>query len=613
MKKITLILTLVFLSFLSISSRAATPLNEPPAWAKKAIWYQIMVERFRNGDTSNDPTPEDMDVPDMNIITPKGWHITSWTQDWYKLDDWEKQSGKSFNDILQYRRYGGDIQGIIDKLSYLKELGVNAIFLNPINDAPSLHKYDARNYHHVDIHFGNDPEGDKKLIASENPADPATWKWTSADLLFLQLVEKAHQLGMKIILDYSWNHTGTRFWAWQDILKNQSASPFRDWYNITSFDDPKTPGNEFSYEGWYGNKYMPELKKTDIKTPRVNGLPYDGNINDGAKQHIFAVAKRWLAPNGDTSKGIDGFRLDVAEQIGFGFWRDFRKMVRSVQPEAYLIGEIWWEKWPDKLMDPAPYCHGDMFDAVMYYQVYKPARYFFAATKTPIDARQLKDSLETEWNKLNKANLYAMMNVSSTHDAPRLLTDFYNTNRYKFHANPNEDPDYKTGKPDKETYQRLRLYLVHLFTTVGAPQIWNGEEMGMWGSDDPNCRKPLWWKELTFEPERRNNIQPGPSEYDPTGFNESQFKLYKLLTSIRESNPALNDGILKFIYTKDKKLIYERSDKSEKIYVLFNADTKQAGFTVPDPGKYIDLLTGGIVPGRHVWLRPLSAMILKKI
>ena len=102
---------------------------------------------------------------------------------------------------------------------------------------------------------------------------------------------------------------------------------------------------------------MPELKKTDIKTPRVNGLPYDGNINDGAKQHIFAVAKRWLAPNGDTSKGIDGFRLDVAEQIGFGFWRDFRKMVRSVQPEAYLIGEIWWEKWPDKLMDPAPYCH----------------------------------------------------------------------------------------------------------------------------------------------------------------------------------------------------------------------------------------------------------------
>ena len=136
---------------------------------------------------------------------------------------------------LQLRRFGGDLQGVLDKLDYLQELGITAIYFNPINDAPSLHKYDARNYRHVDVNFGPDPKGDNEIIASENPNDPTTWKWTSADKMFLKLVDELHQRNIRVILDYSWNHTGVEFWVWKDIVKNQENSAYKDWYDIKSF------------------------------------------------------------------------------------------------------------------------------------------------------------------------------------------------------------------------------------------------------------------------------------------------------------------------------------------------------------------------------------------
>ena len=519
-----------------------TPFDAPPAWAKDVIWYQIFTERFFNGDAKNDPVASSIESPAIGMYAPKDWAITPWTQNWYKQEPWAINKDKSFHYMLQYRRYGGDIQGIINKLDYLKDLGINAIFLNPMNDAASLHKYDARNYHHIDIHFGPDPAGDIELMKTENPADPSTWVWTSADKLFLQLVDEIHLHGMKVIMDYSWNHTGTSFWAWQDILKNQSASEYKDWYDIISFDDANTPTNEFKYKGWLNVESLPELKKTNITTTRINGHPYEGDINPGAKAHIFSVTKRWLSPNGNTQKGIDGFRLDVADQIGLAFWRDFRKEVRSINPNAYLVGEIWWETWPDKLMNPAPYTQGDIFDAVMFYQAYKPARYFFAKTNYSISANELADSLQYEWNRLRVDNRYAMMNVSSSHDAPRLLTCFANPNKYKFKSNSSDDASYITGKPNKETYQRVRLYLVHLFTSVGVPQIWNGEEMGMWGADDPDCRKPLWWPEYQFEKENSNNFLSAPEKYGATGFNKNQYAWYKKLIQIRKENKVLVDG-----------------------------------------------------------------------
>ncbi|MGZ3752028.1 MAG: alpha-amylase family glycosyl hydrolase, partial [Mucilaginibacter sp.] len=344
-----------------MAQRIKTAFNSPPLWAKHAIWYEIFVERFYNGDHLNDPKPRNINIPPVNVVAPKNWAITPWTHNWYASEPWFDPT-KTFNENVTLRHYGGDLQGVLDKLDYLQDLGVNALFFNPINDAPSLHKYDARHYHHVDVNFGPDPVGDNKIIAAEKPNDPATWKWTSADKLFLKLVTEVHKRKMRIILDYSWNHTGTTFWAFQDILKNQSKSPYKDWYAIKSFEDPLNPLSKFAYDGWIGIDSLPEIRKVDITTERRTGHPYEGDINEGAKKHIFDVTSRWLAPDGDKSKGIDGFRLDVADHIGLKFWRDYRKHVRSVKPDAYLVGEVWWEDFPEKLMDPAPYTNGDIFD-----------------------------------------------------------------------------------------------------------------------------------------------------------------------------------------------------------------------------------------------------------
>jgi glycosidase len=584
--------------------------HNPPAWASSVVWYQLFVERFRNGDPTNDPTAATMHDERMGTVAPVGWCVTPWTQAWERPDSWMQGAG-DFQPLLQYRRYGGDLQGVLDKLDYLQELGVTAVYFNPLNDAPSLHKFDARHYHHIDIHFGPDPEGDLKIIASEDPGDPSTWKWTSADRLFLRVVDEMHRRGMKVIVDFSWNHTGTLFWAWQDILANQSQSRFRDWYNIARFDDPSTPENEFEYEGWMGVKYMPELKKTDITTHRQPGRPYEGDIHPGPKQHIFEVTQRWLAPDGDIAKGIDGFRLDVADHIGLKFWRDWRRQVRSIKADAYLVGEIWWEQWPDRLMDPKPYVEGDIFDAVMFYQVYRPARYFFADTDHPMDARELKDSLEFHWKRLRPETVGAMMNVSSSHDAPRLLTDFFNTNRYKYHANTHENPAYRTGKPDVKAYARLKLYLMHLFTIPGAPQVWNGEEMGMWGADDPHCRKPLIWPDMKFEAEKRYAAPGDPVKRrnDKVSFDHTQFDLYKQLIALRKQHPVLSEGQFEFVLAQGKVLGYKRFNQQEQILVFFNLEEKTVDYQLP-VGTYVNLLTGKLQQSK-LQLKPESGVILK--
>ena len=161
----------------------------------------------------------------------------------------------------------------------MRELGITAIYFNPLNDSPSLHKYDARNYIHIDRNFGPDPKRDIVLMNSETPGDQSTWKWTAVDKLFLNVVDECHKRGIKVIMDYSWNHTGRDFWALNDIRKNGNSSKYADWYNIIQFDDKTTSDNEFKYEGWGGNNpYMPVFKK-DIIPPDDRVMPFEGNLH----------------------------------------------------------------------------------------------------------------------------------------------------------------------------------------------------------------------------------------------------------------------------------------------------------------------------------------------
>lgn len=614
MKKYYYLIGILFMlaSCQNSSRKESSSVNLPPAWAKDAVWYQIFVERFANGDTTNDPTIASISTPSASFPVPDDWCITRWTTDWFAQEPWAAKSGKELKETLPHRRYGGDLKGVMNKLDYLSDLGITAIYFNPLNDAPSLHKYDARNYHHIDINFGPDPEGDLKIMASEKPDDPSTWKWTSADRLFLDLVDSLHRRGIRVIVDYSWNHTGVLFWAWQDIVKNQEKSAYKDWYEIVKFDDPATPSNEFEYKGWANIMSLPELKKVDMPAPRISGHPYEGNIAEGPKKHIFDVTRRWLAPDGDVSKGIDGYRLDVADQIPMGFWREYRTFVKSINPEAYLVGEIWWEKWPDQMMDPVPYCSGDVFDAVMFYQIFRPARSFFAQPEKATDAKAFADSLQFQWNRLAEPFRYSQMNVNATHDAPRLLTCFANKGKYKFHNNPYENPDHISGKPDEEVYARVRLYLAHQFTNMGAPSIWAGDEMGMWGGDDPDTRKPLWWPGLKFDPETRTNIQPVEKKYDEVGFNKEHFDFVKKLVRIRKSNPVLADGKIEFIQSDSLTLVYKRFSDSGELVCAFNAGTDESMVKIPD-GQWEDLLDGKSFNGGEQALPGLTALILKPV
>jgi glycosidase len=272
---------------------------------------------------------------------------------------------------------------------------------------------------------------------SETPGDKSTWKWTAADKLFLTVIEECHKRGIRVIMDYSWNHTGRDFWALNDIRKNGDKSEFGIG-TVKEFDDPETSADEFRYEGWEKQSWMPVFRK-DIYPPDDSVMPFEGNLHSASlKQHIFNVSKRWLDPDGDGdhTDGVDGFRLDVAGEIPMGFWRDYRKVVRSVNPDAYLVGEIWWLEWPDKLMDPKSFLEGDQFDAIMNYRWYRIARGFFAQAE-PV----LKPSgFLTEINRINDGissdNLQAMMNVAATHDTPRLSTSIYNKTLDKYHAKP---------------------------------------------------------------------------------------------------------------------------------------------------------------------------------
>ncbi len=602
----------LLLSLFACSNKS--PKNEStktmvPEWSKEVIWYQIFVERFHNGDTSNDPGLVNIATASDFVKAPNDWEITPWTQEWYKEDDWAKDLPGDFYSHLQLRRYGGDLQGVMDKLDHLVELGITAVYFNPLNDAPSLHKYDARNYHHIDVNFGPDPAGDMKIIANEDPSDPSTWQWTSADKLFLQLIEAFHSKGIRVVLDYSWNHTGVEFWAWKDLVKNQQNSPYKDWYEIISFDDPETQENEFSYKGWINISSLPELKKVDAPKDHRSGFPYEGNLNEITKQHIFEVTKRWLAPDGDKTKGLDGFRLDVADHVPMGFWRDYMKFVKNINPDAYLVGEIWWQEYPDDLMNPVPFVDGQVFDAIMFYQLYRPARYFFAKTNFEITADEFKDSLNYQWNRLTDDTKKAMMNTASTHDTPRLLSSFYNSGKYKFRAKPSDDVNYKTGKPDEETYKRVELYLLHQFTIPGSPHIWNGEELGMWGSDDPDCRKPLWWPDMNFEPENRNNFQTGTPDYDEVGFNSNSLEFYKKIIQVRKNNPVLSHGDMEFLFAQGKSLVYKRFDATTEIIVAFNLSDSTFSYKLPTDGTYTDLLTGKGFSST-IELEPLSGHIL---
>ncbi len=369
-----------------------------PEWVKHAIFYQIFPDRFARGRKAKPPLG----------VTFKPWG----------------------SDPAEQGYQGGDLYGVVDKLDYLRQLGVNAIYLNPIFSSASNHRYHTFDYFQVDpLLGGNDA--------------------------LRKLIDEAHHRGMKVVLDGVFNHASRGFWAFHHILENGGDSPYLDWFLIQDWplrpyhSDDKNPPN---YEAWWN---LPALPKFNIK-------------NAGVRQYILDVARYWL------EFGIDGWRLDVPHEIeDDAFWRDFRHVVKDTNPQAYICGEIWGEA--------KHWLQGDMFDAVMNYTFSWSSMSYFGARSVrqdyiknqiplnPLDSKAFQKVIDKMHSWYDWEITTAQLNMMDSHDMARALWIL---------------------QGDKAA---LQLAVLFQMTMPGAPCIYYGSEIGLDGADDPLCREAYPW------------------------------------------------------------------------------------------------------------------------
>ncbi|MBI2619884.1 MAG: glycoside hydrolase family 13 protein [Ignavibacteriales bacterium] len=578
-----LVVAVIFFSHLPSISQPLVP-----DWARDAVWYQIFPERFRDGDPTNGPTSEELGYPPQ-------WRLSPWTSDWYKLQPWEQERSDKFYDVVFDRRYGGDLQGVLEKLDYLADLGITALYFNPIFEAHSLHKYDASTYHHIDNNFGPDPAGDLAAMKTETE-DPATWKWTAADKLFLKLIEESHKRGIKIIIDGVFNHCGTHFWAFQDIIKNQQGSRYADWFDVKRWDDPSTPENEFDYKGWWDYKGLPEFREDE------NGFVTP------VREYFFNITRRWMDPNGDgdPSDGIDGWRLDVANDVSHVFWREWRTVVKGVNPDAYIVGEIW--------DDAANWLKGDEFDAVMNYRFSRAiVRFFIDTDGRKYSVMEFDRELEDVRSSYPAEVNYVLQNLIDSHDTDRWSSMIINPNRKYDHENGlRQNSEYRIQKPEKEAFKILRLMALFQMTYVGAPMIYYGTEAGMWGADDPDDRKPMVWDDLMYEDETTHPFPGKTRSPDKVQFNHDLFGYFKKLIHIRKRLPALTQGTFTRLIANDKEELYafERGANGEKVIVVINNSPRIQDVRLGPRRKYHDLIDGKTIDAELISVESKSGTIL---
>ena len=537
----------------------------PPAWAADAVWYQIFPERFANGDPANDPTRETLETPDA---VGADWAVTPWTVDWYRRAPWETARGGDFYDAVFDRRLGGDLEGVLQRVPYLDSLGVTAVYFNPVFWAASLHKYDATSYHHVDPHFGPDPEGDKQLIEAET-ADPATWVWTSADRLFLEVVDALHARGIRVVLDGVFNHTGTRFWAFEDVRENQQGSRYAGWYEVTTWDDPATAADEFDWAGWWGYKPLAVLANN------AEGI----DLEAGVKAHVFDVTRRWMDPNGDgdPSDGVDGWRLDVAGEVPDGFWRDWTALVAEINPDALTVAEEWGN---------APgYLERTGFHSTMNYHALAVPLDAFAYDGR-IGAEAFALEVEERFNAFPDATRPTLMNVLAGHDTDRLASMIVNGELgggYDRLAGPRDTTAYRVRAPALEERQLQRAVVLFQMAMPGAPHVYYGDEAGMWGADDPDDRKPMVWPDLEYEPESRTprGLEREP---DPVAFDHDLFAFYQRAIALRRSDLVLRRGGLEVVSAAGRAVAFSRMLDGQRRVVAFNAGDEPAFLALPGDG-----------------------------
>ncbi|HRK30457.1 MAG TPA: alpha-amylase family glycosyl hydrolase [Tepidisphaeraceae bacterium] len=565
---------------------------ETPRWARHAVWYQIFPERFRNGDPDNDPGDK--------------WYenLVPWNGDWWATQPGETPGKENFykgTGNVWDRRYGGDIAGVREKLPYLRSLGVNAIYFNPVFEAESMHKYDTADFRHIDDNFGvrdepmqppigsgsdktptaYQPIGNRKLFNLDGSPvpdshvqtdDPSTWRWTKSDLLFLDFLKEARRQGFHVIVDGVFNHVGRAHPFFQDVLVNGRNSPYASWFEITDFGDPANwramddpwkvhgkPGG-IQFKAWDSmNGHLPVFKKDPAR-----------GLASGPYEHIMAITRRWLDPDGDpsTRDGIDGWRLDVPGDIPHPFWIEWRKTVKSANPEGYISGEIW--SWANPWIN-----NGDQFDAVMNYQFAMPAQEFFANQKSALKPSQFNDRLvRLTYNYPFRAAL-VMQNLFDSHDTDRSASWFVNPDRPYDGQNREQDNaaavGYDARRPTETEWARWLQMVACQMTFVGAPMIYYGNEFGMYSPDDPSNRMPAWWRDLQ------------PFDNPDFKFDEEILAFHQRTIAIRNKFTALQEGFYRPLVVDDDAgvIAYAREKGDEAVYVVINRSNQPTTVQLP--------------------------------
>jgi len=410
-----------------------------PEWVENTIWYEIFPERFCNGKQSISPP---------------------------FIEGWETGTPKPNN------FFGGDLYGILEKLSYIKELGVTGIYLTPVFESPSNHKYNIEDYFSVDKHFG-DLEILKKLVS------------------------KAHELGIKVMLDAVFNHIGSKHIFWQDVLLNQEKSKYKDYFHIHEFPvleyyEDKT---KINYDTFAFSMYMPKWNTE----------------NPDARKYLIDAAIYWIK-----ECDIDGWRLDVADEVSFSFWKEFRQAVRQYKKDLYIMAEVWH--------DPSKWINGGYFDAVMNYPLGMLIQNFFNAEK-PLPDRFTEDVFN-RLMKFSEMHVRVQFNLLDSHDTVRALT---------------------LAKGDK---LKLKNSFLFMMLMKGAPCIYYGTEVGIDGAKDPGCRKPMVWEE---EKQDKDLLD---------FFN-------RIINFRKEYNDLIQNAAI--FYTRNENIcIWKLSYKKEELKIVYN-------------------------------------------
>jgi len=501
-----------------------------PDWAKGAVMYQIYVDRFCNGDPTND------------VQTGEYCYINEQVN---RVEDWNRYPATM--DVREF--YGGDLQGVLDKMDYLQDLGVEVIYFNPLFVSPSNHKYDIQDYDYIDPHFGKIVDERGELLSEGQKENREAGKYINrvtnranleaSNQLFAKVVEEAHRRGMHVILDGVFNHCGS-FNKWMDrerIYENAEGyekgayvsadSPYRSYFDF--HDDNKWPYNE-SYDGWWGHNTLPKLNYENSKQ---------------LMDYVLYIAKKWVSP----PYNADGWRLDVAADLGHSqdfnhhFWQEFRRAVKEANPNAIILAEHYG--------NTRDWLQGDEWDTVMNYDAFmEPVTWFLTGMEKHSDdfREDLLGNAESFWGAMKHHTAsFAMpswqvaMNELSNHDHSRFLT---RTN-HKVGRTNTLGPEAAEQDINKAVFREA---VVMQMTWTGAPTIYYGDEAGVCGFTDPDNRRTYPW---------------GREDKELIAFHKDIIRL-------RRENDELRTGSLKYVDSDYNFLAYARFHSRGQCLILVN-------------------------------------------